>query len=514
MGKNEKCYKYIALASIREYFELNKINIHKFSGYMLFMLVLFFIVKASIYAGLKYFWLLNIIMLIMIFISFQSAEFDNFISYCQDDNKKILLSYPIDAKNNLFCIAFKNTIFHMMVINLILIPLFLVGIYIGEDILFLIKYVIFTNISCILFVFISWGKWISKWKQIKLSKKNIFKDIIFLILSISAILAYKYFISNNFPMNKTLEVIKNLNNDNYNILDKYYFWFLLIGAVISVYFLQKVTRNKLVEIYNFYVLNNNSKNNMEIKYNTIKKYNIFKKIKIGIKLKKEFMAIFRNKNIVNEIKNKIKLSIIFSLVLGVVQLLQPIKIDYYVIEIIIIFTATSYGDKIIKSYLPIASKNSMIINYIQSGISIKKILFNKVKMLFIYRQFFIIGPLIIMLCTTKFNIIMIVHFLLIWLIVSYTSAQIKIYSVSINSHYLATDDSMNKLNIFDALKYIAIESTYSYLIFMIVLIGSMMESSYFITAFLILWISVVFNIIVLLLQGDGRKFYGEYKEYI
>ena len=192
----------------------------------------------------------------------------------------------------------------------------------------------------------------------------------------------------------------------------------------------------------------------------------------------------------------------------------PLQIDFYVAAIFISLGVMGYADKVIRSYLPVSAEGKMIINFIQSNTNIKTIIQNKVNMLFLYRQLYVIGPIIFAVSISRFNIIDILYFLIVWFTMSYTSANIKIYSVSINSKFLTTEDFFKKMTVSGLMKSIFFESSYYYLMFLIVLLCGLYIPNIFAIIIGVVWISIIYNLAVYILQGQGRKFYGEFERYI
>lgn len=510
----DKYYKYIVLAGIREYSAINKMSIHKFNVYILYSLITMICYISALILGVHPFFLANITIMILILISFNAVEFDNFIIYCQNDNNRILLSYPVDFKNILMATSLKYILFYLRTINLAMIPLTLIIMYYSKDALFIIKIYILMNLLCIFSCLCGWTRWILKWQEVK-TKKSDMKKILIIILSCVFCLVIVLLIKKRGFSN--LDIFNNLillNEEKYNFYEDMSYWGVVLSSCLGIYLAYKYIESQLVAIYKFYILKLDLRNiNLDNKDNNIIKF-IKKQKKLNMEVKKEFYIIFRNSNIYNEVIRKIKYSIIVPLILSIAYLIKPINFDFYSIVLLMIITITNYGDKIIRNYINISSEGKMIINYIQSGRDIRTVINNKVIMLFLYRQLFIIGPVVFILITGKFNIFKIAFFILSWVIVSYTSANIKVNLISFNASYFTTDDFFKKTNIFNFIKYMLIEISYFYLLTIITIACNYFIKSPIAVIIGIAWISIIYNIIIFILRGDGKKFYGEFKEYV
>ena len=517
MITNNSFWLYIFLAGIREYRSKNKFSLHKLIFFIVYCLFMMLVCYTAFYIGINQHIVATILLFILSILSFYSVDFDNYISYCQNLNNKILMAYPRNYGDILLVNSFKYLFIHLFTINVGMVPFLIIFLHsLDNPIWFIIKFLLLMNLLCISISWFGWIRWIKKWQEVKLKKKARFKLVGIILSGIILLIAISLLKKEQIPIFMVFNLVFNnmiaFNHFNHNYFERYYYWIII--AIICLVFVPiiKYIKTHLAAIYEFYIFNNGD-HNITLKINYLERF-LNKQKKMSVSLKKEFYTIARNENIYNELLRKIKYSIIFCILLSIYFYVSPFTINFYTISIFISIGITGYGDNVIRNLLPISSEGRMILNYIQSNVDIKKVLNNKVNMLFLYRQFFIIGPLIFAFSVTKLNVIDILYFLIIWLVLSYTTANIKVYSISSNSKYLTTEDFFKKMTIPDIVKYFILENSYYFLLIMVLLLCNIFVSNIFAIVIGILWVSVIYNVIIFLIQGDGKKFYGEYKEFV
>ncbi|MGD6778511.1 hypothetical protein ACQCT3_02380 [Sutcliffiella horikoshii] len=508
---------YIFLAGIREYRYKNEYSLNKFILFTVYSLLMMLVCFTTLYVGVNQHVIATILIIILSALSFFSVDFDNYISYCQNPNNKILLAYPKDYGDILLVNSFKYLFIHLFSINLGAFPFVIIFLYSVEGtFFFIIKFFLLLNILSIFITWMGWIKWIKKWQEVKLKKKAKLKMIGIVLSGIVFLIAINLVRNGQVPaavvFNATFEKIKAFNQAENNFFNGYYYWLLILTILLLSFPTLKYIKQNLSQIYEFYIINN-GKSNLSSKTNYLEKF-LNSQDRLSISLKKEFFSLARNENVYNEILRKIKYSIVFMIILSIYFYLSPFTINFHTVSIIIVISITGYGDNVIRNFLPVSSEGRMIINYVQANMEIKKVLNNKVNMLFLYRQLFIIGPMIFAVTASKLNILDIIYFLILWIIVSYTTANIKIYAISNNSKFLTTEDFFKKMTPLDIAKYFALENSYNFLLFMMVLICTFFIPYTLAIVIGILWISLIYNILIFLLQGDGNKFYGEFKKYV
>lgn len=513
MYKKYKFSTYIFLAALREYREKNPFSIHKFNLYIVYSLMVMMVSFTALYLGINEHIIATVLLLLLVLLSFQSVDFDNFISFCQNKNNKILMAYPMNYSYILLVNILKYLLLHLFIFNLGVLPFAIIFYYFLDNAyLFIFKFYLLVNILCSFAYVLGWTRWIQKWQEVKLAEKKLGKVISIILLGSLSIFIIHLVRTYKLNPNELMSLVMQINRIELSFYEESVYWIVVLVAILLSLLILVYVKTHLTRIYNFYILEGkyNSENTrvniIESSMNSQRWLNIY--------LKKEFYMIIRNKNIYNEIVRKIKYSILLMTIGSAYLFFFPIQIDIHIVAIFTSLGVMGYADKIIRSYLPVSAEGKMIINYIQSNTNIKTIIQNKVNMLFLYRQLYIIGPIIFFVSISKFNVMDILYFLIVWLTMSYTSGNIKIYSVSINSKFLTTEDFFKKMTVSGIMKYIIFESSYYYLMFLIVVLCNLYIPSVFAIIVGIVWVSIIYNLAVYILQGHGRKFYGEFERYI
>ena len=99
----------------------------------------------ALYLGMNPHIITTILLLFLLLLSFISVDFDNFISFCQNKNNKILMAYPMNHSHILLVNSLKYLLLHLFLFNIGVLPIALIFIYFLDHAYWFYLKVLFVN---------------------------------------------------------------------------------------------------------------------------------------------------------------------------------------------------------------------------------------------------------------------------------------------------------------------------------------------------------------------------------